>query len=216
MPDTSPTLSYVFTIFFLTLGPVKTISAFFRLTREANPKFRQRVALQAALISTAICLFIAFIGHNVLAKWGVSLEALRLAGGLILLLFALKVVMMQPQPSAGVQVTADTPLPDTLKLAITPLSTPVIVTPYGVVAILFYMVIAQGYAVLQVQILGIVFLIMLLNYLGMIFADKIMNIIGMPILQLIGWIFAVMQSALAIDIMLGVFKSLGVFSSFTD
>jgi multiple antibiotic resistance protein len=72
------------------------------------------------------------------------------------------------------------------------------------------MVIAKNNLGLETQIMGIVLSIMLLNYLGMFFADKIMNIVGMPILRLIGWIFAVMQSALAIDIMLGAFQSLGV------
>lgn len=212
MPN--PPLSYVFTIFFLTLGPIKTIPAFFGLTKDASPQFRRKTALQATLISTGLCLFIAFIGRNVLGKWGVSLDALKLAGGLILLLSALKIVTMQPQPTGGHRATADTPLAATIKLAIAPLSTPVIITPYGVVAILFYMVIAKGYLGLEIQILSIVLLIMLLNYLGMFFADKIMNIIGMPILRLIGWIFAVMQSALAIDIMLGAFKSLGVIRNF--
>ena len=145
-----------------------------------------------------------------LAKWNVSLDALKLAGGLILLLSALKVVTMQPQPTGGKKVTADTPIAATIKLAIAPLSTPIIITPYGVVAILFYMVIAKENLGLELQVLGIVLLMMLLNYLGMFFADKIMNIVGMPILRLIGWIFAVMQSALAIDIMLGAFRSLGV------
>jgi multiple antibiotic resistance protein len=209
----TPDLSYVFTIFFLTLGPVKTIPAFFGLTREASPQFQRKTALQAALISTALCLFIAFIGKNVLAKWGVSLDALKLAGGLILLLSALKVVTMQPQPSGGQRATADTPLAATLKLAIAPLATPIIITPYGVVAILFYMVIAEHSMLLQSEIFGIVLFIMLLNYLGMFFANQIMNIVGMPVLRLIGWIFAVMQSALAIDIMLGAFKSLGVIKS---
>jgi multiple antibiotic resistance protein len=95
-------------------------------------------------------------------------------------------------------------------MAIAPLSTPIIITPYGVVAILFYMVIVEQSVGLQSQIIGLVFLIMLLNYLGMFFANKIMKVIGMPILRLIGWIFAVMQSALAIDIMLEAFQSLGV------
>jgi len=40
-----------------------------------------------------------------------------------------------------------------------------------------------------------------------------MKIVGMPVLRLIGWIFAVMQSALAIDNMLGAFKSLGVIKA---
>lgn len=110
-----------------------------------------------------------------------------------MLLFALKVVTMQPQPAGGQKATADTLLTATIKLAIAPLSTPIVITPYGVVAVLFYMVIAKGYGGLQAQILGIVLLMMLLNYLGMLFADKIMTVVGMPVLRLIGWIFAVMH-----------------------
>ncbi len=207
-------LSYVFIIFFLTLGPIKTIPVFFSLTKEASTKFRKKTALQATLISIGICLFISIIGRNVLGKWGVSLDALRLAGGLILLLSALKIVTMQPQPSnSQIKITADSPLALSAKLAISPLSTPVIITPYGVVAILFYMVIAKGNLILEMQLLAMIFLMMLLNLLGMLFADKIMSIIGMPILRLIGWIFAVMQSALAIDIMLNAFQSLGIIKS---
>jgi multiple antibiotic resistance protein len=202
--------SYVFIIFFLTLGPIKTIPAFFRLTMAATPKFRMQAALQAALIATGVCLFIGFVGVNVLGKWKVSLDALRIAGGLILLLSALKVVTMQPQPSGGTKVTAETPLSATQTLAFSPLTTPVIITPYGVVAILFYMVVSKGDTAYQAQIIGMIFLMMFLNYLGMIFADKIMKTVGFPILRLIGWIFAVMQSALAIDIILRAFMSLGV------
>jgi multiple antibiotic resistance protein len=203
-------LSFIFTIFFLTLGPVKTIPAFFGLTREATAKFRQKAALEATLIATGLCLFIGFFGRNVLSKWGVSLDALRLAGGLILLINALKVVTLQPQPPGGKKATADTPLAATKTISISPLAIPVIITPYGVVAILFFMVIAQGNTVWQTQIVSMLFLIMLLNYFGMLLANRIMNVIGLPALRLIGWVFAIMQSALAIDVMLEAGKSLGI------
>jgi multiple antibiotic resistance protein len=205
-------LSYIFVIFMLTLGPIKTIPKFFVLTRKATPAFRQKVALQSALIALGVCLFIAFIGVNVLGKWQVSLDALRLSGGLILLLSALKVVTVQSSDmvSGKEKVTAETPLAETIALAFSPLTTPIIVTPYGVVAILFFMSVAKDNTPFKVQIIGVIFLMMVLNYLGMLFSDKIMKTIGFPVLRLIGWIFAVMQSALAIDVMLGAFKSLGL------
>jgi multiple antibiotic resistance protein len=205
-------LSYIFVIFMLTLGPIKTIPKFFALTRQATPAFRQKVAIQSALIALGVCLFIAFIGVNVLGKWQVSLDALRLSGGLILLLSALKVVTVQSSDmvSGKEKVTTETPLSETLALAFSPLTTPIIVTPYGVVAILFFMSIAKENTAFKVQIIGVIFLMMVLNYLGMLFADKIMKTLGFPVLRLIGWIFAVMQSALAIDVMLGAFKSLGL------
>jgi multiple antibiotic resistance protein len=122
------------------------------------------------------------------------------------------VVTMQSESSGGrkEKITAETPISQTLSLAFSPLTTPVIVTPYGVVAILFFMSIADGNTAFKGQIIGLIFLMMVLNYLGMIFAQPIMNTVGFPILRLIGWIFAVMQSALAIDVMLGAFKSLGL------
>ncbi len=205
-----PPLSDVFTIFFLTLGPIKTIPAFFILAGEATPQFRSKTALQTTFIATGICLFIALIGHNVIGKWNVSLDALKLTGGLILLLSALKIITMQSQATGGKKATAETPLKESTRLALSPLTIPVVITSYGVVAILFYMVIAKGDFVFQAQVIGILLLMMFLNYLGMIFSDEIMNVVGLPILRLIGWVFAVMQSTLAIDIMLRAFKSLGI------
>ena len=194
----------------MTLGPVKTIPTFYRLTKETSIKFRHQTALQSSILATAVCIFIAFIGRNTLKNWQISLEALQLAGGLILLLFALKVITMEPQSFQGKKASKETPLTETFKLALSPLVTPVIITPYGVVAILFYTVITQDNPLLFWKVMGIIMILMVLNYLGMIFADKIMKIIGIPILLLVGWIFAIMQAALAIQIILGTFKKMGL------
>ncbi len=206
--------SYIFVIFMLTIGPIKTIPKFFFLTREATPAFRRRAALQSSLLAMGVALFLAFIGVNVLGKWRVSLDGLRLAGGLILLLSALKVVTGQSTDNVGRQqkITAETPVSATLSLAFSPMATPIIITPYGVVAILFFMSLARDYAS-KAEVIGLVLLMMLLNYLGMLAANRIMKTVGFPILKLIGWIFAVMQSALAIDVMIGAFRSLGVIKS---
>jgi multiple antibiotic resistance protein len=201
-------LSYIFVIFMLTLGPIKTIPKFYWLTREATPPFRGRAALQASALAVGVCLSIGFIGVNVLGKWRVSNEALQLAGGLILLLSAIKTVNLQSEAIGGQRVTAETPLAETLSFALSALVTPVIVTPYGVVAILFFMSVARDDTVYKFQIVGLILLMMLLNYLGMRFAGRIMKVVGLSILRLIGWVFAVMQSALAIEIILGAFKSL--------
>jgi len=209
-----PDLSFVFTIFFLTLGPIKTIPTFFQLTKDATAKFRQQTALQATGLALLLSLFIAFVGRNVLGKWRISLEALQISGGLILLLFALKVISMQPQPFKGEKATADTPLSASFKLALTPLTTPTIITPYGVVAILFFMVLAKGDIGFESQIIGLIVLIMFLNYLGMLFAVRIMKTGFVPVLlMLVGWVFAIMQAALGIDVILKAFRAMGVIQT---
>ncbi|MBR8830771.1 MAG: hypothetical protein N5P05_001006 [Chroococcopsis gigantea SAG 12.99] len=209
--------SYIFVIFMLTLGPIKTVPKFFFLTREASPAFRNRVALQSTLLATGVSLFIALIGVYVLGKWRVSLDALRLSGGLILLLSALKVVTNQSPINTEPKnkITIDTPLSASLSLAFSPMATPIIITPYGVVAILFFMSIAKSDDTFKGEVIALIFLMMVLNYVGMLLAKRIMKTLGFPILGLIGWIFAVMQSALAIDVMLSAFKSLGVIKNFS-
>jgi multiple antibiotic resistance protein len=203
-------LSDLFTIFFLTLGPIKTIPAFYRLTAKATPKFRSHLALRATILATSASLFIAFFGRNTLTKWDVSPQAMQITGGLILFIYALKLITLQPQPTGGQKAEADSPLSLANSLAISPLTIPSIITPYGVVAILFYMFIARGNHILELQIVGMVLLMMLLNYLAMMFSYKIMGVIGVPALRLIGWIFAIMQASLAIELIIKALRSLGV------
>jgi multiple antibiotic resistance protein len=199
----------ILTIFFLTLGPIKVIPVFFNLTMAASPAFRRQTAFQSIAIATAICLFISIIGVNILRTWQVSLNALRIAGGLILLLSALKAVSLRPE-TLSIPPENTESSPSAIALALSPLSIPVIVTPYGVVAILFFMSTVRRNFVIQGQVFALILLVMFLNYWGMIFADKIMKTIGFPALRLLGWVLAVMQSALAIDIILRAFQSMGV------
>jgi multiple antibiotic resistance protein len=78
--------------------------------------------------SIVIIVFIVF-GEFILRVFHISLAALKLAGGLILLLFALRMVMGEDQnphePEGSV----------TDSIAIYPLAMPLMATPQGIVAV---------------------------------------------------------------------------------
>ena len=99
---------FIFTIFFLTLGPVKIIAPFARLTHEATPKYRRDVAILASVISTTVVLLVALLGHRLVVNYQLSLDALRLAGGLVLLLSALFNTFPHLQPPLEVTKTQPT------------------------------------------------------------------------------------------------------------
>lgn len=75
---------FTFTIFMVTLGPIKTIPGFFLLTQDLDAKPTRTLAIKAALIATAVALFIAFGVHETAAARGISIDGLRIAGGLLL------------------------------------------------------------------------------------------------------------------------------------
>lgn len=205
----SVNLSFIFIIFFLTLGPLKTIPVFYRVTQNATAKFRQTVALRSTLIATAIVFLLTLVGRSILEKWGVSINAMKIAGGLLLLISALEVLAKFSLPNPSEQKPPP-PEESANSLAISPIAIPAIITPYGVVAIIVSLASATGNRALEIKIFGLLLLIMLLNWLGMTYAKQIIQRVNLVTLLVIGWVFAVLQAGLAIEVIINALRDLRV------
>jgi len=81
-----------FVVFFVVVEPVSLIPLFTGLTLGATAAYKRRMALQAVSIAAAILLLFALGGASFLALMGISVEAFRIFGGLLLLLLALEMV----------------------------------------------------------------------------------------------------------------------------
>ena len=95
--------------------------------------------------------------------------------------------------------------------AVAPLAIPVIVTPWGVTAILFFADLAYGDSKMLAIVIGILVLIMALNLIGMLLARQIIVCVGMITFQVLGWIFAVLQAGLAVDAVVTSLRNLALF-----
>lgn len=200
---------FIFTIFFLTLGPVKIIPAFAKLTQSMPLKFKREVALKGILIATAMCLYVALLGEGILRNYEISLEALEIAGGLILLISALIAIfpILQPPNPSRSQPTA-------LQLAIAPVASPIVVPPVGVAAILIFIMLAPRYPGMNFAIAKALLIMLVLDFLVMFFIDKIIKVPGLLLLlQVFGSVLVFVQVALAIETILDGFRNLGVFSA---
>jgi small neutral amino acid transporter SnatA (MarC family) len=70
--------------FFATIGPVDVAAMFAALTASASPAQRRSIAIRGCVIAALILLVFALLGKQVLAGLGISLAALRTAGGILL------------------------------------------------------------------------------------------------------------------------------------
>jgi hypothetical protein len=95
--------------------------------------------------------------------------------------------------------------------AITPLAIPIIVTPWGVAAILFFADLAYDDLKMSAIVVGILLLVMLLNLIGMLLARQIIAWVGMISFQVLGWILAVLQAAFAVDAVVASARNLAPF-----
>jgi multiple antibiotic resistance protein len=198
--------SIIFTMFFLSLGPIKIIPAFAGLTQEFAPSDKRIIAIKSAILATVIGLILVLVGRGLLGKYGISQNAVQIGGGVILLLSALNIIFPPVQinhPQAH--------KPTNIQLIIN-LATPIIIPPFGTAIILLFTMAASNIAGMDLAIANSLITIMTLNFLAMFFADKIMKIPGfMELLQILGAIFTFMQVALAFELILDSLNRLGLF-----
>lgn len=195
--------SFILTIFFLLLGPIKLIFPFAAATQKCDRRFKRQVALQAALIATLIVVLIALLGGSLLLRYRITYDSLQLAGGFVLLLSALNSIFAKPQPRE-----TPTNQPTVRQLAIS-MATPVIVTPVGVAAILIFMMVSPEYPGIGVVVYQSLLIIMVLDYLVMFFIDNITKVPGLTsFLQVVGSVLVFVQVALGVETMIGALQGL--------
>src|SRR5215510_6009 len=81
-----------FVVFFVVVEPISLAPIFSGLTEGASHSYKHKMALKSVLIAGLILLIFAFGGARFLDLMGISLEAFRIFGGLLLFLIALEMV----------------------------------------------------------------------------------------------------------------------------
>ena len=81
-----------FATLFVAIGPIDTAIVFGGLTAGVHRPERFRLAWQAVMVAGVVLLGFALFGNQVLAALRVSLDAFRVAGGILLLLQAIQMI----------------------------------------------------------------------------------------------------------------------------
>lgn len=184
-------------IFILTIGPLKIIPAFAKLTVNADEKLRRQLAFRAFLISSVTVLISSLLGQNLLVKYNIPLTAVVATAGILLFLIALRPLLSQYDDNES---SSPPPANPSLKLAIQPLTFPTILTPYGIAVVITLSAVASEMNENLYKLMLLLFIIMFVNLLAMLFARSILKILKPQILQVIGLVLGVIQLSLGIGL----------------
>ncbi len=83
---------HALTSYFVVIDPIGCALVFHGLTADCDRAYVRSMALRSVTISIGIVLAFAFFGEALLVKLGISIEALRVAGGLLLFITAFNMV----------------------------------------------------------------------------------------------------------------------------
>jgi multiple antibiotic resistance protein len=121
----------VFVTLLVIMDPVGNVPVFLAVTDQEGEGGRRRAAAQAALTAAAVILAFAAFGGILLRLLGISVQALQVSGGLLLVLVALELLQQPLRPADG-QLTS------TGNVAFVPLGTPLLAGPGAIAATMVY------------------------------------------------------------------------------
>jgi multiple antibiotic resistance protein len=78
---------------FIIIDPLGNIPIFITLTEGSNPKKRKRIYHTTTVVSFALLLVFTLLGKQILTIFGISLGAFMIAGGVLLLIISIKVIV---------------------------------------------------------------------------------------------------------------------------
>ncbi|HLF51317.1 MarC family NAAT transporter [Flavobacterium sp.] len=120
---------YLFAALFSVLNPIGTVPIFVGLTQHDDKKERSRISLWTAINVFIILIISFFIGEYVLSFFGISIEALRIAGGLIIVSSGFSLLTGKFSKKRGINKKVENEIQNRNDIALTPLAIPMLAGP---------------------------------------------------------------------------------------
>ena len=192
----------VFMAFFALVNPVPLTAMFIGITGEYDPASRRRVAAKAVLTAFLIVLVFCALGKLVFELFGITLPAMRIAGGILIFMVGYQMLQGQTSkmhhPGDGGKIE---PADPDMSIAITPLAIPVIAGPGTIATAMNFA--ATGNVteiIITISAFAIMSIILFVCFLS---GQRILKVLGdggiTVVIRLMGFIVAVIGTQMVIQ-----------------
>lgn len=185
-------------LFFVVVEPISLVPLFAGLTEGAGEKFRSRMALKAVVVSGIVLLLFALGGAWFLRMMNISIDAFRIAGGVMLFLIALEMVFAR---ESGTRVTSEEKDESRKRtdISVFPLAFPFIAGPGAIAIVLLTFGASRDDVLLSFGLFGVVVLVLAITYVLMRTTPIVMNVMGVTGANVVNRLSGVVLAALAVQ-----------------
>lgn len=190
-----------FVTFIVVVEPIGVIPVFIAMTEGVPEKERRRMARKGVAIAGLIFLLFAFGGGQFLRLLGISLDAFRIFGGLLLLLIALEMVFARESGSRSStsEVEEGKAKPD---ISVFPLAFPFIAGPGSLTTILLAFGPATHDPPMFIGLLACVALALVCVLITLYLVTPLNRAMGVTGANVLNRLFGVLLGALAVQYVL--------------
>ena len=198
---TFETAIVAFTTFFATIGPIDVAAVFSVMAPNATTHARRTMAVRGVMVSGIILLSFALVGDIVLASLNISLAALKVSGGILLLLIGIEMVFARHSGGTTTTDEEDDEAETRQDISVFPLATPLIAGPGAIGAVVLLMADAKGHLLTQFVTVLALLTVLLITLVLLLLSNKVRLILGVTGMQVISRILGILLSALAVQFM---------------
>ncbi len=175
------------------VDPFGNVPAVNTMLAGVAPARRRTVVLRECAIAFAILMAFMAFGRQILLVMRLSQTSLSIAGGVILLLIAIRMVFAYPEGAFGPHVARGEPL-------IVPLAVPLIAGPSALATVMLLASRAGNDLVLIAAALTVT---MALTTVILLAGDRLQRLLGESMMQAVGRLMGLILTAIAIEMLLG-------------
>ena len=186
-----------FVLFFITIDTIGNLPFFISLTEGAKIKKKNQIALKSVIYAFFILILFAYLGRYLLDALGVTLDSLKIAGGIILMFIAIDILFEKRKKRREKKVEAALDEKTYDEIIIFPIAIPFIAGPSTLATIILLM--GNYTSSINFQIVVILALVaaLIVSLLLMIGANFTTKYIPPQILHATSRVFAFILAALA-------------------
>mgnify|MGYP000072368128 CR=1 FL=1 len=193
-------LSQTFVTLLVIIDPFMVVPVFLSLTRADTPIQRARTARKACVIGAILLIFFAIAGHKLLNIMGISQSAFRIAGGFLLFLAGIEMVMAKPTGARTPNDDEEREANFSHDISVFPLAIPLISGPGAMTSVLVLMHKAERISYLaSISVVLLAMFVLLITYFTMRLGERLMAILGVTGMNVLTRVFGVIVAAMATE-----------------
>jgi len=181
---------------FVVVDPFGTAAVFATLTQKANAEEQRKIAIKAATFAVVIIVGFCLIGRFLLEYMHVSLDAFRVAGGMLLFVTAFRMIMGFHDPD---QLQSEkSAYKDLSNIAVFPLAIPLLGGPGTMTAALMFTTAADNVFEFGL-VLAVIVLVQVIALISLLGAARLSRFFGPTGNGIIARIMGILLAAMAVQ-----------------
>lgn len=182
-----------FVALFFTIDVLGLVPIYISLTAAYSEKEKKAIVQKGVAIAFGILLFFTLLGASVLHIFGISIAAFRIAGGILLLLLAIGMVLDKTETVSESEKSEYSKS----DISVFPLAMPLLSGPASISMLIIFMKQEQGIIAKQMVTIIALLINMIICYFVLVFATRISKILGKTGINILNRIFGILLTALA-------------------